>query len=58
MVATTFQPWWWKNFAVALPIPLELPVMRMVLFMCFSGCRSAAGRWLGCNARTGNGRWH
>jgi hypothetical protein len=31
MVATTFQPCLWKNFAVALSMPLELPVTRMVL---------------------------
>jgi hypothetical protein len=33
MVATTFQPADWKRFAVALPIPLDAPVINTVLFM-------------------------
>jgi hypothetical protein len=32
----------WKYFAVALPMPLELPVMRMVSFIAstFQGCET------------------
>jgi hypothetical protein len=33
MVATTFQPADWKRFTAALPIPLDAPVIKIVLFI-------------------------
>jgi hypothetical protein len=35
IVAMTFQPSG-KNFAAALPVPEELPAIKMVLFLCDS----------------------
>jgi hypothetical protein len=36
MVATTFQPFVAKSFAVDLPIPEEVPVISTVFFMCLT----------------------
>jgi hypothetical protein len=35
MVAITFQPLAANSFAVALPIPVEAPVMKMVFVIAF-----------------------
>jgi hypothetical protein len=45
MVAMTFQPLAWKSFAVALPRPLEVPVIKMVsVMMCSFAERTYAVR--------------
>jgi hypothetical protein len=36
MVAITFQPLSWNNLAVALPIPLLEPVIKIVFFIFVS----------------------
>ena len=33
IIAATFQPFFWKYNAVALPIPLDAPVIKMVFLL-------------------------
>ena len=54
MVAMTFQPLAWKCFAVARPRPVEVPVMRMVLFMASPYVSLPPHWWLDYDARRRN----